>query len=542
MRILVSIAVVTALLSGQAPAPKGPTPGPGSKKPPPEEAAPGFQSINAEDCKKWLSVLACDEFEGRETATPGYQKAADMVAAHFKEIGLLPVGDKDSEGRPTYFQNVPFVAAGINPETARFEVTVPKDPNEVTGPKDPITLKPGEGFGATGSGNVSAHGPLAFVVVKSRQPKLPEFDVKGKIVIALSYDAEGNLVPLSSSAIADIKKTGPAALVRINDVVAARGMSPGDAIRKDQSENRPAGNPAKGATVAISKAVAESLAQASGRDLASMIAKAKSTGDSQSVATKLTATIELASKVVDIPVPNVVGFLEGSDPVLKNELVIIGSHLDHLGRTASGEIYNGADDDGSGSTGVLAVSRAFTKNPRHPKRSVLFLTFCGEEKGLLGSEWYVEHPIFPHASVMAELQMDMIGRCEEAVVGENPGTETAEDNLNTLHLIGARKIAPSLNDLIEKVNADHTGFVFEYDQEGVYYRSDHYNFAKKGIPIAFFFTGFHRDYHKPTDDVEKIDFPKLARVAQLVYLTGWELAERPQRLPVEKGKKPKDEK
>ena len=92
--------------------------------------------------------------------------------------------------------------------------------------------------------------------------------------------------------------------------------------------------------------------------------------------------------------------------------------------------------------------------------------------------------------------------------------------------------------MIEKINADHLGFTFEYDQEGVYYRSDHYNFAKKGIPIAFFFTGFHHDYHKPTDDVEKIDFPKLARVAQLVYLTAWELAERPERLPVEKGKKP----
>jgi Zn-dependent M28 family amino/carboxypeptidase len=104
--------------------------------------------------------------------------------------------------------------------------------------------------------------------------------------------------------------------------------------------------------------------------------------------------------------------------------------------------------------------------------------------------------------------------------------------------VGAKRIAPALNDLIEKINADHTGFVFEYDQEGVYERSDHYHFARKGIPIAFFFTGFHRDYHRPTDDVEKIDFPKLARVAQLVYLIGFELGDRPEKLPIEKGKKP----
>ena len=127
MRILVSIALLTALLLGQAPAPSGPSSPPASKKPVPEEAAPGYQSINPEDCKKWLSALASDEFEGRETGTPGYQKAADMVAAQFKEFGLVPVGDKDAEGLPTFFQNVPFVAAGINPETAHFEVTGGKD-------------------------------------------------------------------------------------------------------------------------------------------------------------------------------------------------------------------------------------------------------------------------------------------------------------------------------------------------------------------------------------------------------------------------------
>jgi hypothetical protein len=502
-------------------------------KPPPEEAAVGFQTINPDDCKKWLSQLASDEFEGRETGTPGYQKAAEMVAAHFKEIGLKAVGDEATPNR-TYFQNVPFVASGLDAETARFEVT---------GGKETITVKPGEGFGATGSGNLNAHGPLAFVFVQPGQGKLPELDVKGKVVIAVCVDSEGGLTRIPAGVLVDLRKPGPATILRIDDVTAARGMTTGDAIRKDiyeRGERAGARRPGsdRGPSVNISKALAERLAKEGGKDFAALLAKAKAGAEPSTITTKLAVRIELATKIVDIPVPNVVGYLEGSDPVLKNELVIIGSHLDHLGRNRStGEVFNGADDDGSGSTGILAVSRAFAKNTRAPKRSVLFLTFCGEEKGLLGSDWYVEHPIFPHASVIAELQMDMIGRHEEAVAGENPGSETADDNVNTLHLVGAKRIAPTLNDIIEQINQDHTGFVFEYDQEGVYERSDHANFAKKGIPIAFFFTGFHRDYHRVTDDVEKIDFPKLARVAQLVYLIGWDLGERPEKLPIP-GKKP----
>jgi hypothetical protein len=517
MRIFVSVVLVAAFLGAQAP----------KHKPPPPDAAAGFQSINPEDCRKWLSVLASDDFEGRESGTAGFQKAADMVAAHFRELGLKPVGDHDAEGRPTYFQNVPFVAAALDGERARFEWG---------DAKDQVLVRVGEGFGATGLGSVAAKGPIVFVIAQAGPQKFPDFDVRGKIVIAVAYGPDGGLARAQGGMMADLRKSGAAAVVRVDDVVAARGVASTTPVRKDQF--RP--SPEKTPTVSISTAVAQAIAAANDKSLESMIAKSKSAGVPQSVPTKATAKIDLETKVVDMAVPNVAGYLEGSDPSLKNELVIIGSHLDHLGRDATGKVFNGADDDGSGTTGVLAVSRAFAKNSRAPRRSVLFLTFCGEEKGLLGSDWYVQHPIFPNENVIAELQMDMIGRREEAHEGENPGNETAEQNVNSLHVIGAKKIAPALNELIVKVNGEYTGFDFEYDQEGVYYRSDHYNFAKKGIPIAFFFTGFHRDYHQTTDDVEKIDFPKLARVAQLVYLTGWELAERPNRLPVDR-KRPKDD-
>ena len=179
-------------------------------------------------------------------------------------------------------------------------------------------------------------------------------------------------------------------------------------------------------------------------------------------------------------------------------------------------------------TGTTAESHALAN--RGAQRSLLFIAVCGEEMGLLGSEWYVEHPLFPLADTVAELQMDMVGRWEEAHPSENPGDEKAEDNKNSLHLVGAKKISTQLHEIVIKANADHVGFDFEYDGEKYYTRSDHYNFAKKGIPVTFMFTGVHRDYHMVTDTPDKIDFPKLSRVAKLNYLVAWEIADRKDRL------------
>ena len=221
--------------------------------------------------------------------------------------------------------------------------------------------------------------------------------------------------------------------------------------------------------------------------------------------------------------------LEGSDPVLKNEIVGIGSHLDHIG--ARGErINNGADDDGSGTTGVIAVSRAFGMNPVKPRRSVLFMCFAGEERGMIGSGYYADNPIFPNQEMVVELQMDMIGRNEE-VVDRRSGkvTEKASDNVNSLHLIGSKKLSESLHNTCVAINEAHIGFAFEYDEEDVFYRSDHVKFAQKDIPVAFFFTGFHPQYHRPDDTVEKINFPKLARVAKLVYSVAFEIGDADQR-------------
>lgn len=222
----------------------------------------------------------------------------------------------------------------------------------------------------------------------------------------------------------------------------------------------------------------------------------------------------------DVMAPNVVGLLEGSDPTLKEEVVAIGCHLDHEG-IKNGVVYPGADDDGSGSTALLLIAKAMATNPVKPKRSILFLAFTGEEMGLIGSRYYVDNPIIPIEKTQCLLQMDMVGRDSYgAQNGDQRRIDKVEENRDTMRLVGSKRISQELHDMIEDANR-YVGFKFKYDAEDVYTRSDHYNFAAKGIPIAFQFCGFTPDYHQPTDTIEKINFDKIANAAKLFYLTAF---------------------
>ena len=515
MRPIVPFLIATALASAQG----------SDLKPPPEKSAKGFATIKHEDCKEWLYFLAGPECEGRGTGQAGYQKAADFVAGKFKEWGLAPVADGGEAGTKSYFQMVPFVADAIDAQSVV---------DSFTAGKEQIALKVGEGFGLGGTGSLDVKDAgVVFVVAASNEKKLPEFDVAGKVVIAISLAPESGFAS-DIRWLTKLNEAKPAAVVRIDDVRAAAGVADGDWRREDQasppSNGQAGGRRSRPLNVFVSKDVASKLATAGGLDLEKLAAEVRKSEQPKKTASTLKASLKAGSARTKKGVPNVIGYLEGSDPTLKKELVIIGSHLDHLGRGRDGQIYPGADDDGSGSTALLAIARAAALNGQRPKRSLLFIAMAAEEMGLLGSEWYVEHPIFPLADTVAELQLDMVGRWEEAHPSENPGDEKAEDNKNSLHLVGAKKISSQLHDIVIKLNADHIGFDFEYDGEKYYTRSDHYNFAKKGVPVTFMFTGVHRDYHMTTDTPDKIDYPKLARVAQLNYLLAWELADRKDRL------------
>ena len=235
-------------------------------------------------------------------------------------------------------------------------------------------------------------------------------------------------------------------------------------------------------------------------------------------------------EVNSTPGQNVLAYIEGIDPELKDEVVIITAHYDHGGFRGD-DVYNGADDNASGTSGVMEIAQAFhTARQRGfgPRRSVLCMLVTGEEKGLLGSQYYTEHPVLPLENTVANINIDMIGRMDKL-----------HDSPDYTYVIGSDRLSTELHEINEEVNKKYTrlelGYTYnaEDDPNQFYYRSDHYNFAKNGIPAIFYFSGTHDDYHKPTDTADKIMFEKAANIARLAYHTAWELANRDKRIEVD---------
>tara|TARA_R110000787_G_scaffold22308_7_gene64955 strand:- start:2216 stop:3220 length:1005 start_codon:yes stop_codon:yes gene_type:complete len=227
---------------------------------------------------------------------------------------------------------------------------------------------------------------------------------------------------------------------------------------------------------------------------------------------------------------NVVAFIKGSEK--PDEIVVLSAHYDHVG-TKNGEVYNGADDDGSGTVSLIEMAKAFQKAKNQgngPKRSILFLHVTGEEIGLYGSRYYTENPLFPLSNTVVDLNVDMIGR----IGSEKKGND------NYVYLIGSDKLSQELHDLSEDVNKRYTNLELDYtynddnDPNRFYYRSDHYNFAKNNIPVIFYFNGTHEDYHKHTDTPDKIEYEILAKRSKLIFLTAWEIANREERIKSDK--------
>ena len=229
---------------------------------------------------------------------------------------------------------------------------------------------------------------------------------------------------------------------------------------------------------------------------------------------------------------NVLGYIEGSD--LKEELIIITAHYDHLGKHDT-LLFNGADDNGSGTAAVMEIAEAFMlakKEGKGPRRSILIMPVSGEEKGLLGSKHYTDNPVYPLEKTVANLNIDMIGRIDYY-----------HDTSGYIYLIGSDMLSQELHDISEEINKKYIGLELDYsfnsadDPNRYYYRSDHYNFAKNNIPVIFYFNGLHDDYHKTTDTIEKLDFKKIETITRLIFLTAWELANRNNRIVVEKKSK-----
>lgn len=460
---------------------------PGAVKPP-ADFQKGFDAVKESDARDILGYLAGPECQGRGTGQPGFQKAAEFIAAQFKAAGLKPLGDNG-----TYFQYGTFYHA------VQSDVTLTSTEGRKVNPGH-LELSPlGKDI------DLSAE---VVIVRGGAEDKLTDEQAKlldGKIVISA--------IPAGRSPLRSQITTSEAkAILTLVDI--ATPIIPRTLTRNTQpsATARPTGQLDKEALSAFGPQVGAFFAQAQGG--ASIL--------------KLSNKASLMAKgsIAEVKVPNVVGMIEGSDPILKKEYVGIGGHLDHLG-VVNGVVYPGADDDGSGSTSVALITKAFKAGKIKPKRSIVFMTFFGEEMGLLGSKFLVDHPPVPLDKMVAELQMDMVGRDSDGEQNGDPNrVDKKEENVDTIRLVGSKRISTELDSTIQEMNK-YIGFRFKYDAEDVYTRSDHYNFAAKGIPIAFLFDGFHPDYHQPTDTIEKIDFPKIVSAARLYYMTALTIANKP---------------
>ncbi len=490
-------------------------PDPATLAPVPEAARAGFNAVAEANLRAWLKFLASDELEGRGTAQPGYALAARFCASVFEQFGLQPAGDQ-KDGQTGYFQEFQWIRLERDRAASFLEV-------QDQGGRAAFRLGEEVSISSTTTGQeIDWSGPWVFAGFgEGAESDAPDdfhgFDLKNETAVVLlrkgktSFDRKG------------LEAAGGKRAVVIFDERArdAKGLP----LRElpEFLEKGPAA-PAGGVDVFyISNRAADRILGPSGWSVARIeerAARGERAPRFKLEGVKLHLLIK--NKRTAFPLRNVLALVEGSDPVLKSEVVAIGAHLDHEG-TRDGKIFHGADDDASGSAGVLALARAFAENPHRPRRSILLMLFAAEEKGLHGSRYFVEHSPVPPKNIVAEIQMDMIGRNEEF-----PNKEKPEENTNTVHLVGPQLHSRELHQVILEQNRS-IGLSFEYDMEEVYSRSDQINFANAGIPVAFLFTGFHPDYHQPTDTADKINFPKMARIVRLAYLTAFQLADRSER-------------
>ncbi len=498
--------------------------------PVPDAARPGFDAIQPESMKAILSFLAADELEGRDTGHRGLNIAAKFLEAQYRLAGLTPPPGQNSmfqsffirESRFDSLTNLIVSSADKNRPTV-FSISRDfaavghlREDRSITAP---VVFA---GFGFTDDSRkyddfeaVDCAGKILLMF--SGTPKFQDSSGVKKFFIAPPTFRDGR----TKSAAA--KKVGAAALLIINDrlvsrtdPLARRWFNRVSVKLADDADDLP--------LLYVTSTLANSLLASSGWTVESLRAKILEKQAPQSFEIKKTqVTLNLKVQTETKITQNVVAYLEGAEPVLKNEVVAFGAHYDHVGIDDSGDVFNGADDDGSGTTAMLEIARAFAKNPERPKRSLIFISHTGEEKGLLGSRYYTEHPLVPLQNTVAQLNMDMIGR----------------NDSNSVYIIGSDFLSQELHQINLAAN-EMIGLNFDYtyntesDPNRFYYRSDHYNYARRGIPIIFYFSGVHEDYHKVTDTVDKINFNKMARIARLVYLTGWKVANRETRPKVDR--------
>ena len=504
----------------------------------------GADLITAAQLSDYLYFIAADEMEGRDTPSRGLDITARFLSLKLSRLGLKPAGDDG-----TYFQKIVLRRDSIDATKTKVQLN---NQNLILG-EDYIPLaRPAD---------VAA--PLVFAgngwLIKSKEiDSYKGIDANGKIAVVFS-PVSGLPRGIRRSDLTGepgIDWMGPSDYAQKQGVVGLV-MVPDFWFLANWNSNRQRITE-RGALVV------DKFQTASASRLPGIVASPRLTtllfqGEPQNGATLFEAavrgellssfemnpaknlTFSVAAKTEPVTTQNVIAIFEGSDPVLKNEYVALGAHYDHVGIGApvnGDSIYNGADDNGSGTTALLAIAEALAGSSVRPKRSIIFVWHAGEEKGLWGSRYFTENPTVPLEHIVANINIDMIGRSKQE--GDTNPRNRQLSGPNEIYVIGSRMMSTELGELTASVNKSYLNLSYNYqyddpnDPERFFFRSDHYNYARKGIPIVFFFDGVHEDYHRPGDTADKIDFQKLEKVTRTVYMTMWELAERPNRPKVDK--------
>jgi hypothetical protein len=481
-------------------------------------------TITAEDLHKHLSVLASDEYEGRETGKKGQKMAAEYIRAFFVNNKINPP-TKDG-----YLQ--PYDIILENPTEVNLKIGQSK-------------LSYLDDFFVFGSvGNYTTYGGFDFRGYGIKDDKYSDFKNEKQNDVVVIFDGEPRNKD-GKSLITDLKEPGSwtndrnkkkEALLAEGYKMAIIVMSDfkkwsetyGHYLTSEKTKLASVEEENQLPTIYVSEETAKKLFI--GRyTKEKLLKKLHRKGKMPTFSEKVILGAGIKGGVKTGQAENVVGIVEGSD--LIDEIVIITAHYDHIGVDGE-EVFNGADDDGSGTVAVMELAQAFKlakEAGNGPRRTMVFMTVSGEEKGLLGSEYYTDNPIFALENTVTNLNIDMIGRVDEA----------HEGNPNYVYLIGSDKLSTDLHKISEEAGKEYGLLELDYtfndpnDPNRFYYRSDHYNFAKNNIPVIFYFNGVHADYHKSTDTIEKIDFEKMQKISRLIFHTAWKIANTTERPKVD---------
>jgi len=503
----------------------------GSSSPAVLPAVPAtVDTINPGELRMHLSFLASEELGGRYTLSPGFQIAARYLASHLEAYGFRGAGEHGS-----FLQTFELITSKVDSSKTSLEMTI--------GGK-PATFSLGEAppsFGSA-SGDVSGQIVFAGYGISSPAQKHDDYaglDVKGKIVLIASGSPTGidssKLAPTESGTSAALAH-GAVGLLQLPPARFLQFLKNKEATERfatRESVRLAKAGESKLPSMTLGPDAADKLLGTAGMNLKSILETTEKKAPLQPKAFEASAHISIVSIQSRSTTQNVAGILEGSDPKLKDEYVTFSAHYDHLKTNANGQIYPGADDDGSGTVSVLAIARAMSV--QRPKRSVLIIFHAGEELGLLGSEYNSDFaPVVPLDKMVVDLNIDMIGRSKPE--GDTQAEDQRLTDAHSIYLVGSNRISTELHALSEDTNAEFQKLKLDYyyndpeNPERIYFRSDHWNYAKHGVPIIFYFDGVHVDYHKVTDTVDKIDFEKMTQVTRLVFETGWRIANLDHRL------------